>query len=314
MNTPTLTAPTLTAPSVTGPSVSNRVATVHAVFSDAALVNGLAAARSLRVFTIEQVVRHVMRRRATMIVRLDGLGRAVLKVFATPRARGNHRRLVALSASPVAPLVPEPIAADPQGFAAFLSFRPGVPLDEIDVEGRPDALARCGELLRSLHTSGVELDRCWTLQQELNALQQGATEATRPYVKSVCALAHWVGEEPLVSSHRDFHPRQVVVQGNEAFLIDLDDAAMAPAALDLGNFLAHLRRDAWRTGEDPGIATRAVLQTYGSAPESVAMWELFSLARLASLAEVRHRDLSERNALLAMADVAVADIVRNGAR
>ena len=65
---------------------------------------------------------------------------------------------------------------------------------------------------------------------------------------------------------------------------------MAPAGLDVGNFLAHVDRDearGKRSREDAGAAARAFLRGYGHHPRDLAWWRRIALARLASWAEER---------------------------
>ena len=104
-----------------------------------------------------------------------------------------------------------------------------------------------------------------------------------------------------VPSHRDCHPRQLVVTPTGAVAwIDLDDCATAPPGLDLGNLLAHLWREEILGRRSPSLvadARDAVLRGYHaddlegpSIPEHVRRsWELVSLARLAGLVVSRLR-------------------------
>jgi aminoglycoside phosphotransferase (APT) family kinase protein len=52
--------------------------------------------------------------------------------------------------------------------------------------------------------------------------------------------------------HGDFYARQVLVGGDTAAILDLDEAALGNPAIDLGNFVAHLERDALRGDLSPG--------------------------------------------------------------
>ena len=49
-----------------------------------------------------------------------------------------------------------------------------------------------------------------------------------------------LSDDDMTLSHSDFHPAQVLVDGNQGFLIDLTRATIADPADDLGNFLAHI--------------------------------------------------------------------------
>ena len=67
---------------------------------------------------------------------------------------------------------------------------------------------------------------------------------------------------------RDHEVRASGAEG-EVRWIDLDDAAMAPRGLDVGNFVAHLRRDAV-VGADRQRGLEAVEQGAGGRPEQAA--------------------------------------------
>ena len=58
-------------------------------------------------------------------------------------------------------------------------------------------------------------------------------------VERACAALGEAGG-PLVISHRDLHDGQLLWDGRELSLLDLDTAATAEAALDLGNLAAHV--------------------------------------------------------------------------
>lgn len=57
-------------------------------------------------------------------------------------------------------------------------------------------------------------------------------------------LAADIPEVELTTIHRDFHQDQVLVDGDRLWLLDMDEASQGDAALDVGNFVAHL----WEQG------------------------------------------------------------------
>jgi Ser/Thr protein kinase RdoA (MazF antagonist) len=236
-----------------------------------------------------EVLRYLPGRRVTTLVRTEQ-GLAVLKLFATSRARGGHRRLIALAASPAAPFVPRPLGHR-KGHVALVEFIPGTPMDRIEGGGFTEASRAAGWTLRRIHDSGAKLDREWDVGAEVDQLRRTAGVATAPVVER--AISRWLPPEDgaPVPSHRDCHPAQAVVGAAGVRFIDLDDSAMAPRGLDVGNFVAHLRMDdvlGRRTGEDVGAAIEAFLTGYGFEPSGTWAWASLSLARLAALAESRH--------------------------
>jgi len=215
----------------------------------------------------------------------------VLKVFARPRARGNDRRLRSLAATRAGPLVPRPLGVDPSGHVSLVAWTAGEVYDRVDARTFVAAAPAAGAALRALHASGAQLDRSWTYREEVAQLRRRATPATRAAAEEIVAATAALAAEPLVPAHRDCHPRQVVLRAGAVHWIDLDDAALAPAALDVGNFVAHLRRDAC-LGRRPVEATEAAvagfLDGYGPVAGDLEGWTRLALVRLAGLAETRH--------------------------
>jgi aminoglycoside phosphotransferase (APT) family kinase protein len=64
--------------------------------------------------------------------------------------------------------------------------------------------------------------------------------------------------------HRDLYEEQIVL-GTRVGLIDLDDAALGPPELDVGNLLAHADLLALRSGADLSLAEDALLDGYANA-------------------------------------------------
>ena len=51
--------------------------------------------------------------------------------------------------------------------------------------------------------------------------------------------------------HRDFYPDQVIVDGHRLYLLDFDLCCLGDPALDIGNFVGHLKEYALRQLGDP---------------------------------------------------------------
>ena len=65
--------------------------------------------------------------------------------------------------------------------------------------------------------------------------------------------------------HRDYHEKQVLIDGDRTVLIDFDTLCRGDPALDVGNFLAHLRLAALQTVSDSISSEEAFLAGYGLA-------------------------------------------------
>ena len=252
----------------------------HPAVADPALARWSAGADSICPDAeVVELLRYLPGRRVASRVR-TGSQDAVLKVFASPRARGNHRRLAAIAATPAAGLVPAPLAVDESGHVGLVEFITGTPLSK---NRSIDAARQAGAVVRRLHDSGAVLDRHWSIGDELAQLRRTAGAQTRDAIET--AIERWAPEtaDGSVPAHRDCYPAQAVLTSNGVRLIDLDDAAMAPPGLDVGNFTAHLIKE----GASPE-AVAAFLEGYGDVPADHSQWEQLSLARLAALAETRH--------------------------
>lgn len=235
-----------------------------------------------------RVLKHVRGRRvATLVSTADGL--AVLKVFSSPRARGNDRRLRALGPA-VGELLPRALQVDPLGHVGLLSYLPGQPLDTLSGPPFVAACRRAGAALARLHGCGIVLDRQWTAADELAQLRSKATPTTEHAITR--AVRSWSPQPDalLVPAHRDLHLAQVVVQPAGVAFIDLDETTMAPRGLDVGNLLGHLSQEA-ALGRRPAVevadAAAAFLTGYGGAPADTDCWQQLTIARLAALADVR---------------------------
>ncbi|MGG5258219.1 glycosyltransferase [Phycicoccus avicenniae] len=225
----------------------------------------------------------------------------VVKAFSSPRARGNARRLVAFEQAGLADVVPTSLGTSSDGCVGVVSFRAGTVMEDLDDEAFVTAARDTGRVLARLHDSGAALDRRWTAADECDQLVRRAPDGCRAVAAEEASRRPADGD--LVPAHRDLHPRQVVrpAVGEGVCLIDLDDTALAPRGLDVGNMVAHLRREAVVGRRSPAVAGAAVdafLEGYGRVPEDLVAWERLALARLAGLAESRHGRPEERDALL----------------
>jgi Ser/Thr protein kinase RdoA (MazF antagonist) len=207
------------------------------------------------------VLRHVAGRRVATLVRTPD-GPAVLKLYRSEKASGNHLRLQTLwlGAGSVPP--PRPLAVGPAGHAGLLEYVPGRPLRAVSGADFVAACEEVGRVLARLHASDVLLDRGWTARTEIDDLARRFTAS---------GGGSWLPPAPetLVPAHRDLNPSQVVIVPGAVRLIDFDEATMAPAGLDVGNFLAHLTKDVVqgrRLPTETEPAGEAFLRGYGRIP------------------------------------------------
>ncbi|XWY22469.1 phosphotransferase family protein [Bisgaard Taxon 45] len=122
------------------------------------------------------------------------------------------------------------------------------------------------EAIKALHQSAVEnfiVLPVWTVEHELEILRDRLGKAQRllPHlaerIQRVLSdsekLATHLPELPLVSIHRDFYQDQILERDGQAghmVLLDLDLLCQGHAALDAGNYLAHIQELALRCYHD----------------------------------------------------------------
>ena len=207
----------------------------------------------------------------------------------------RHARVHAALEHPRAPRL---IATHPRaGWLALEAF-PGMPLARVgDGRERDRLLAEvAGDLARLEQTSAAAWpQRRWGGSDEAARLDDVWARTGGAPPSSLERLRSWLIAQPAgVPAHRDLYADQVIVHADRAGAwIDWDEAALAPAGLDLGNLLAH---------EHVHSAREAVHHAYhasGGGADAIALarWEAAACLRLAGLALQRAAgdDPIERN-------------------
>ena len=256
----------------------------------AALTNPSVVAAALgREVLAATIVRHKPGRRCVLRYELDG---SVLygKTYASDRGPRVFRNLQALA-------MPEPVA-----FLAGLRLllQPevrGTPVRAALLAGEAQVAARIAEAVHALHRRPVTLAREHALADELNALRiriEALTEH-RGRAQRCFARLERAAEEPCswrsAPVHRDLYHDQVLLDDGRPILLDLDDAAMSEPALDVANFLAHLRLLALQEPQrrvDVAKAAAAFRSRYAALdplldPRLVRLLEAGTLLRLACI-------------------------------
>jgi hypothetical protein len=130
--------------------------------------------------------------------------------------------------------VPEPVGIIPE-FRMWLQRKvPGVPAPRLlSGTGGPAIAARIAEAIHKVHQAGVPASRRHTMRDEIAILRDrlGSVALAHPAWKarlarllSSCERIGAALPEPEVKGiHRDFHPDQVIVDGERLFLVDFDD-------------------------------------------------------------------------------------------
>jgi hypothetical protein len=158
--------------------------------------------------------------------------------------------------------VAEPIGAVPE-FRMWLQrkVQGQVATDLLAEPGGEDLARRIAEAAHKVHRAGVLAKRRHTMHDELCILHERLPSVAR-------SEPQWAGRiERLLDAcdrlgagtlkpepcgiHRDFYADQVIVAGPRLCLIDFDLYCEGDPALDIGNFLGHIREQSLRSLGDP---------------------------------------------------------------
>lgn len=119
---------------------------------------------------------------------------------------------------------------------------------------------RVAEAIYKLHQAEVETDKAHYITDELNILDQQLNivaqqnESWRARIQQLLSLSKTLSlaippTRP-VGIHRDFYHDQLLAKDEHIYLLDLDLYCQGDAALDLGNFIAHIEEQCLREFDD----------------------------------------------------------------
>lgn len=199
--------------------------------------------------------------------------------------------------------VPEPLGVVPELGLWFQRWVPGRPATALLAGPDGAALARrIADVAHKVHQAGVPTRRCHTVTDELAILADrlpAVAEAEPRWrrridrVLDACVrLARSMVEATPSGIHRDFYADQILVDGERLYLTDFDLYCSGSPALDVGNFVGHVREQALRVHGDPealGHVERALEDRFAElAGEPVRP----RVRAYAALTLVRHVSLS----------------------
>ena len=122
--------------------------------------------------------------------------------------------------------------------------------DLLETDEAKDAMYRTGRALATLHNCPPQTERRWTQDDELAVLVKALP--SERHTELLTAAERHLSALPSaqdVGLHRDFYFDQVIVAPETLWLVDLDLHARGDAAVDIGNFTAHLSELALRRGK-----------------------------------------------------------------
>jgi len=226
--------------------------------------------------------------------RLDGLVRA-------------HGGLAAANPGAAAFKLPRVLHVDAARGALAMQDVPGRTLHALTGSAdlpRNYAIAGCA--LREFHARPVGDEKPRTRADELLLLQPWVDLARTLFpslgdgasrlLDELAATGGSAYEDaPPALLHRDFYDKQVLAAPEGLTLLDLDTATPGDAALDVGNFLAHVRLRQLQTPQHArslAAAGNAFLEAYGAdrgLQARVSWWRAAATLRLAALYSLRPR-------------------------
>jgi len=219
--------------------------------------------------TLEEL-KHKPGRRTTL--RARGARRnAIVKVYASTRAPTVAARLGALAGGPDEVEVPEVLLCDPEKHLVVLSEVPGTPFREPLLAGDGETCERAGAAIGAWHRFWVGTSPGalvpHTAERELEILEariESAPDGIASLVRAELPTVAGDSWPPATVVHRDLYEEQIMV-GDRVGLIDLDDCALGPPELDIGNVCGHIRLLERRSGKELGPMRAVFLRGYGSA-------------------------------------------------
>jgi Phosphotransferase enzyme family len=232
-------------------------------------------------------LKHKPGRRRTLRAR-GPVGTAIVKSYASDRAATVAARVAALAAGPPEPVLPRVLACEPELRMVVLTDVVGRPLSGALLDGDGAACRRAGEALGSWHCAwcgrAPEPLRPHGVERELEILERWADRLSPGLVADLRTAVGDLTEPwdcPTVV-HRDLYEEQILL-GERVGLIDLDDAALGPPELDLGNLLAHVDLLSLRSERDLGAMSDEILAGYEDAGGNLDEALLDRCRRLARL-------------------------------
>jgi hypothetical protein len=179
-------------------------------------------------------------------------------------------------------VVPRVVAYVPELRLALLEALAGAPALAAALAGSgppPESLvADAASVAAALHAGGLELTMTRTADDELDELG-GLLDLMRPLAPELAATFERILDEiraamtvtdalPLVPTHGDFTPSQLLRAEDGCGLVDFDSMAHGEAALDVGQYLAYLRLAGAKAGrpiDETERLGRHFLETYAAA-------------------------------------------------
>ena len=264
--------------------------------------HAIGAALSLSAPPAVELLHYVPHRRCLLRYTADGVdvvGKLYPQGPGAPRAWALLRGLDAAQHEAGRRVTPPPVALLEQHRLVVTEHSNGAPLHRLLARAAEDeaivAVTHAAAELAALHALDVDVAGERSIAQELahtrkrndrlRIVAPALAAAVDAVLDRVEPLAHAAPAASFSFVHGDYKASQVLIEDGRAVAVDFDRAARGDPALDAGNFLADLHRQAIITGRDGLRALdRAFLDAYG-APAQLAhrarLAQVVVLARMA---------------------------------
>lgn len=147
--------------------------------------------------------------------------------------------------------IPKPLAYLQDWQLLLMEDAPGCSLAGLEGPGIMPAIEAAGRALAKLHRCPLDAPGRHNPQDEVELLKRWVTVVSQvdpamrvPLEESFAEVRDALNRRRSFEStlvHRDFYEKQVLVNGAHTILIDFDTLCLSDPAIDIGNFLAHLR-------------------------------------------------------------------------
>ena len=194
-------------------------------------------------------------------------------------------------------VVPRLVGYFPEWQMLVMENVPGTPLAELAGEAFAKGVRMAGRAIARLHDCKLDAERRHGPEDEVRLLEgwvrltgevhNGLRDVTANAMVEVRKALLALDSAPTALVHRDFYEKQVIIDGERTALIDFDTLCKADPAIDLGNFIAHIR-----LARAKGIAVESGLEdsfldAYGSTdadlPRRVEVYTRATILRLVCL-------------------------------
>jgi hypothetical protein len=206
--------------------------------------------------------------------------------------------------------IPEPVAEIPELNMYLQHKARGKPAMHLLAGQGGIALAeRIAEAAHKVHRLGVRKQRFYTIIDVVNSLrrrlQRAAThtpawsDRLERLLAACLRLGVSIPAAPSCPIHRNFSPDQVLVDGERLYLLDFALYAEGDPALDIGNFLGHMKEYSLRSaGDAQALTDREAALTERYIELNAGRWATSALRQAISayttLTLARHIDTSRQ--------------------